>query len=296
MSLNSDMKKLLVPLDGSKFGETALPWAKFLAEKKAASLELLRCYRALSAVYTFPDFATPPPVSYDLSGFIRLSEKYLHSCVKEYQLEGATVSVKEGEPADTILQQSEAEDVEAILLSSHGSGGFGRWLLGSVVTQVVRGSQKPVYILKAQDEEPVQPKLGKILVCLDGSKYAESALQAAAALAPAFDAEITLYRGVEFNTYPVLAYQISLEQQEKLCLEYLEELKLRYPDLKITTKVQVTPVVNGILAECEKHDLAVLSAHGYGGFERWLLGSTTEKVLHRAKSPLLVVRGPAEQA
>ena len=103
---------MLVPLDGSKTGEAALPWAKFFAEAEGTNIELLSCFRPLSAVYTYPDFATPPPVAYDLSGFIRTSEKYLKLTAQEYELpENTVTTVKEGEPAELIISHSEADDL-----------------------------------------------------------------------------------------------------------------------------------------------------------------------------------------
>jgi nucleotide-binding universal stress UspA family protein len=296
MSVPTSMKKMLVPLDGSKTGEAALPWAKFFAEKQDRAIELISCFRSLSAVYSYPDFATPPPVAYDLSGFIRTSEKYLQMCVSEQELpETTTTVVKEGDPAESILQASEADDIGSILLASHGRGGLGRWLLGSTVTKVVRGSRKPVYIFKSKDGDPKPPALDKILVCLDGSKVAEEALRVAARLAEAHGSEINLFRAVEFFPYPATAYQMAVESEQKICQEYLDELAQRYPELKVTTTVDVSSAGQGILEQAPDHDLVVVTSHGLSGFERWLLGSVTEKVLHRIEVPLLVVHSTEGQ-
>ncbi|MCA9776566.1 MAG: universal stress protein [Candidatus Eremiobacteraeota bacterium] len=281
---------MLVPLDGSKTGEAALPWARFFAEKQGLEIELMSCFRPLSAVYTYPDFATPPPVAYDLSGFIRTSEKYLKMSVSEYDLPEQTVTtVKEGEPAESILERSESDDIDSIMLSSHGRGGIGRWLLGSVVTKVVRGSQKPVFVFKASKDEAVSPALGKILVCLDGSKISETALTRARELAKLHGSELTLFRSVEYFPYPASAYQVAVESEKKVCQEYLDELAATIPDLKVRTLVRVTSAVQGILEQAAEHDLVVVASHGLGGFERWLLGSVTEKVLHHVEAPLLIV-------
>ena len=281
---------MLVPLDGSKTGEAALPWAKFFAEAEGTNIELLSCFRPLSAVYTYPDFATPPPVAYDLSGFIRTSEKYLKLTAQEYELpENTVTTVKEGEPAELIISHSEADDVESLLLASHGRGGIGRWLLGSVVTKVVRGCRKPVFVFPASKEEPKPPKLGRILVCLDGSKISESALTEAVKLARVHGSELTLFRSVEYFPYPASAYQLAVESEQKVCQEYLDGLAGTLSDLKVQTVVRITSAVQGILEQAEEHDLVVVASHGLGGFERWLLGSVTEKVLHLVKSPLLIV-------
>ena len=281
---------MLVPLDGSKTGEAALPWARFFAEKQGLEIELMSCFRPLSAVYTYPDFATPPPVAYDLSGFIRTSEKYLKMSVSEYGLPEQTVTtVKEGEPAESILERSESDDIDSIMLSSHGRGGIGRWLLGSVVTKVVRGSKKPVFVFKASKDEAVSPVLGKILVCLDGSKISETALTRALELAKVHGSELTLFRSGEYFPYPASAYQVAVESEKKVCQDYLDELAAEIQDLEVRTLVRVTSAVQGILEQAKEHDLVVVASHGLGGFERWLLGSVTEKVLHHVEAPLLIV-------
>lgn len=285
MSYAVVMSKYLVPLDGSEFSESILPWAKFLSEKTGHGLELLRCYRELSAVYSYPDFATPPPVPYDLSGFIRTSEKYLSMVAKEHQLGDVSRIVKEGDPAETIIQQSSSEDVEAVLMNTHGRGGLGRWLLGSVATKVLRGSKKPVYILPGKPE----PKIEKILIGLDGSKTAEYALPRTLELARIFGAEVTLFRALEYTPYPVSAFETALENQKKVCQSYLEQLKDTLDLPNISTEVLTINAADGILHMAKKHDLVVLSSHGHGGFERWLLGSVTEKVVQRCKTPMLIV-------
>ena len=44
----------------------------------------------------------------------------------------------------------------------------------------------------------------------------------------------------------------------------------------------------------EPFDLVVMATHGYGGMQRWVMGSVTERVLHQAKLPLLVVHAATD--
>ena len=54
--------------------------------------------------------------------------------------------------------------------------------------------------------------------------------------------------------------------------------------------MEVVSAVQGILENAPEFDLVVLASHGLSGLERWLLGSVTEKVMHKITKPLLVVR------
>lgn len=294
MTLDKTMKKYLVPLDGSEIGEAALPWAKFLSEKTGLGIELMRCHSPLAALYTYPDFATPPPVPFDLSGIVRQSEKYLNLVIESRELANSSSVVIEGEPASAILEHSKKDDVEAILLSSHGVGGLGKWLLGSVSTKVVRGSRKPVIVVRSPDGEAPEPKLNRILVCLDGSELAELALEPALNLARQFSAELVLYRGVSHLPYPMANIQVAVNAEMATSREYLAKIQDRYPDDKIDARCELSLTGEGIMEASKDCDMIVMTSHGRGGFKRWLLGSVTESVLHRSDKPMMIIFGKDE--
>ena len=262
------MTKYLVPLDGSSEGEAALRWAKFLSNDEQSQIELLRCFHPLASAYTFSDFATPPPASYDLSGFIRHSEKYLNVVAKEHGLGDVTTTVREGDAANIILEQSESADVDCILMSSHGRTGLGRWLMGSVTTKIVRASHKPVLVVRPKEGGAEEPALKRILVCLDGSKLAERSLKPALELAQRFDSELVLFRGVALTPYPAAELLSALQEEFQRDLQeskaYLESLAREHPSLKITTKVEIAPIVSGILAAAKESDLVVMTSDGRG--------------------------------
>ena len=158
-------KKYLVPLDGSELAEHALPWAKLLGEKYERQVELMQCYEPMASVYLLPDFA-PPPVYDDQSGVFEEIDNYLKKQVRALPPGLATITRCEGDAAAAILDRSESGEVEAVIMASHGRGGLGRWLLGSVATKVVRGIRLPVLVVNAQAEVPPHPKLRRILVPL----------------------------------------------------------------------------------------------------------------------------------
>lgn len=283
------MKKYLVPLDGSELAEHALPWARVLAESQGATIELLRCYEPMASIYMLPEFAAPAPVYYDQSAFFKDIDEYLNKKIRTLP-DGLATKVRcEGDSGSAILQRAESEKVEAIVMASHGRGGLGRWLLGSVATKVVRGSRVPVLIINSSTEVAKRPQIKKILVPLDGSELAEEAVDKALELARGFDAEVLLFQGIAHTPigHPQLDAAVAYEVAN--ANEYLNEVKARYPDDKIEVSAKIGGPSLGIVEAAKSCDLVVMSSHGRSGVRRWLLGSIAEQLIQSVTKPLLIV-------
>ena len=69
--------------------------------------------------------------------------------------------------------------------------------------------------------------------------------------------------------------------------------RLRQKGLSARFKVREGDPAEALLKHARPSDLIVMTTHGLGGLKRWLLGSVAEKVVHQAKVPVLITRGPA---
>jgi nucleotide-binding universal stress UspA family protein len=143
----------------------------------------------------------------------------------------------------------------------------------------------------------------KILVTLDGSSLAESALPHAETMARQFGAALTLLQVVPSPVTLAVGYydHVSVEVLEALrdtALEqaeaYIERQVAALEEQGMTVSGQV---VEGEPVECILHfaeelsaDLIVMATHGRSGLGRWVFGSVAERVLHGAQSPVLLVR------
>jgi nucleotide-binding universal stress UspA family protein len=136
----------------------------------------------------------------------------------------------------------------------------------------------------------------KILVAYDGSPHSERALATAIDLAKNAGASITLlnaydkvpdYLG-EPNFQEVLNRTVVAARD--VTLNVLN--KVRAEGLTANMNVLEGPAPDAILrvAETEGHDLIVMGSRGRGLFKELLLGSVSERVLHHAKIPVLIVR------
>jgi nucleotide-binding universal stress UspA family protein len=129
----------------------------------------------------------------------------------------------------------------------------------------------------------------KILVGVDGSKCSNEAVRYAAELSKKFDATVVLmhvYRPPE-STRELPAHEKPEEAQVKL-----EDSKKIMDQLGVGCKTLFSTgnPASGLLNEAAKgYDLIVMGSRGMGFVEGFLLGSTTTRVAHHAKIPVLIV-------
>jgi nucleotide-binding universal stress UspA family protein len=274
-------KTILVPLDGSLESESSLPYARLIAGKTGQRLELLRCFEPPDTTYVLPDLAN---LASDVLAEHNLSEMmsaYLEKKKAELGDQfGCDTRVERGHPADCILARAESADL--VLMSRHGRGGLGRWLLGGVTAKVTRGTSTPVMVVPGTGSEA---RLDSIMVCLDGSDVAEKGLTAALDLARSVGARLTLYRAV-----PLVAAG-DPEGDLMEARAYLQTLKERCLPTITTTFAQPTALRHHILECCKELeiDLVVIGSHGHGALARWVLGSVAESTLHHAECPVMIV-------
>ncbi|MBI4594957.1 MAG: universal stress protein, partial [Candidatus Tectomicrobia bacterium] len=142
---------VLLPLDGSKAAEAALPYTESIVNKAKVRVSLLR------AVSPLVDQYAGPPEGYvvDYTGKVMqaLEEEavdYLKQTAKIFEERGILVSTTMiiGSPATEILKYIEKQKVDLVVMSSHGRTGFGRWILGSVADKVLHSVEIPLLLIR----------------------------------------------------------------------------------------------------------------------------------------------------
>ena len=149
----AEVRRLLVPLDGSDLAEAALPLARELAQRLEAPVHLVQAvdFTALLAPVTGGGvLAVSPPgeVYQELMETIeRGARDYLASVAARLEAEGmtATWAVLDGSPYFAIADAAEPGDL--IVLTSHGRSGVLRWLMGSVAEKLVREAPVPALLV-----------------------------------------------------------------------------------------------------------------------------------------------------
>jgi nucleotide-binding universal stress UspA family protein len=142
-------KKILVPLDGSKLSERALEQAEIFAKALQAEVILIR-------VIANPLADTPevgPAFEKKVAGeTIDQARSYLEGVVSGLKGKGikGRASVQEGLPYSAILGLAHKEDVDFIVMSTHGRTGLSKAVLGSVAEKVLYATKRPVLLVKPE--------------------------------------------------------------------------------------------------------------------------------------------------
>lgn len=142
--------KILVPLDGSALAEAAL-WKAVELGTTDTMLVLLRAAEA----YRMPG---GDPIQAQITA-VREAEEYLAAVAakaEEAGIEHVETHVWYGPPAAAVVEAAQAQEVDLIVMSSHGRSGFGRLILGSVTESVLRGTRTPILVLRP-DGAPLEP-------------------------------------------------------------------------------------------------------------------------------------------
>jgi nucleotide-binding universal stress UspA family protein len=309
-------RTILTPLDGSTFGEHALPLALSIARRSGAGLRLLH--------------VVTPPASVYSEAPLFIDDSYLESYVREQQraaglayLDGVvnrlhespaacvTRLAAEGEVRDVIRAQAEGVRADLIVMTTHGRGPLGRFWLGSVADWLVRTLPMPVLLVRPREgvaDLNREASLKHIVIALDGSPFAEQIVAPAVELGALMGADFTLVRVVRpivMNDYAVEGGGIlwathvleQLDAQVKRRCEEAEKsleetaARLRARGLTVRTRaVAEEQAAVGVLQEAQKADadLIALATHGRRGLSRLFLGSVADKVVRGSSVPVLV--------
>lgn len=148
-------KKLLVPLDGSKLSETALPFAIELARGTGARVQVVRVAETFrdEIPKNAPNLFASPSYKSMLDRFEQMEQEtneYLTSISTRLAGEGIDVTTEalSGDPYREILRLAERQPPDLIVMATHGRGGITRWFYGSVADHILTTTTLPVLLAR----------------------------------------------------------------------------------------------------------------------------------------------------
>lgn len=284
------IQHLMVLLDGSTFAAQAIPVAQAISQATRARLTLF------SAIGD--DYQVESERFKQVQGE---RQAYLQRLVEELGSLGLVVdhAVCSGSTVEAAESYVTDGDIDLIITTTRGKSGVPHWLSGGVSSKLVQRINKPVLLVKATDQQTSKiPDVKRIMVALDGSIYSERALPYARTLAQAFRSELIL---ISVPAVPRMKdYRAAAEIVDTLrkkadtnMRKFLEAVarSLRADGIKVRTVVTGSIPARTILSMGKKQDadLIMMTSHGRGGLELFIVGSVAQRVVQNTQTPVFIV-------
>lgn len=277
------LDKILVPVDHSASSLLGQEIAAAIAKKTGASVTVIHVMQETASA-----FSLPTTIDTELRGMVEQNaQATVNDARKLFEEEGVsaeTETLASGDVADSILRLSE-DNYDLIVMGAHGEIQQETYALGSVTKRVMMHAKRPLLIAKKPST------LSSLLVNVDGSKSAFKALELAVKLAKTMNSRITLFNVQERKLFE-LSEKTARNVGEKILSDASSGIKEE--PLKIDKRLEFGVPQDRIVEVAEKggYDLVVLGGKGHGTVKRFLLGSVTDDVCHKARTSILVVPNP----
>jgi nucleotide-binding universal stress UspA family protein len=290
----------LIPLDGTKLSESAYAMLPLVRQLGIDRIRLVSVWESA---------AEESESGREESELGEVTEKgrafldaYLEQQAEAVTAQGFEVEtvVKIGRPADEILEAT--QDVDMILIATHGRSGIARWWLGSVADQVIKESACPCLVIGPNVETDLEHfEVNRILLPLDGSETAEQAIPLAVFIADKTGAEIDIVRAMSLTAVSydpgMSVYSADLiTAMEDSVKAYLQSVAGKLGDRKVESTMLIGGAGETLLEHLKDKpaNLVVSTTHGRTGVKRAALGSTTDRLLH-GPAPVLIFRPSDEE-
>lgn len=273
------MKKILIPTDFSDHAEYALKVAAQIAKKNDGEIILLHMlelpHQGSDAVGSGSDI---PEIMFFKNAAIRR----LEDLMDEDYLDGIKVSeVVQFELAfDGILKISQINNVDLIVMGSHGASGYKEMFIGSNAEKVVRNSEVPVLIIKKEENDF---QVDDFVFASDFADEVKKPFAKVVEFANKFDATLHLVTVNTPNNFK------STSVAEQTMNNFLKGFEVK----KVETHVyNETNVEKGILnfANSIDADLIGMSTHGRKGLSHFFNGSISEDLVNHATRPVVTFK------
>jgi nucleotide-binding universal stress UspA family protein len=273
------MKRILVPTDFSKHAQYALKVAAQIARENNSEIILLHMLElphqagdAIGSGHQIPEI-----MFYKDKAISNLEE-----LMDADFLEGINVSeiVQFEKAFDGILAVSKKNNVDLIVMGSHGTSGFQEMLIGSNTEKVVRFSEAPVLVIKNENDNF---KTNNFVFASDFSEEIKKPFQQLVEFAKVFNSNLNLVMINTPNSFK------PTHLAEKIMNEFIAEFNYANYSLHIYNDVNVE---KGILnfANSVSADLIGMCTHGRTGFSHFFNGSISEDLVNHAVRPVITFK------
>lgn len=274
------MKKILVPVDFSNHSEYALEVAATLAKKHDSDIVILHMLGLSEAVFTKDDSQEFMEAQF----YMKLAKKRFNEFLDKSYLKGikVTETVQNYKIFSEINEVAKEQDIDLIVMGSHGTGGVSEIFVGSNTEKVVRTSEIPVLVIK---EQIPNLDIKKVVFGFDFQMEHVKAYHKAIHFLNALKVDVHL---VHVNL-PGIKFMSSTNIQEEI------DTFLRvahHNDLPSNLEVHMVSdysVEKGVynFAKTIQADLIAVATHGRSGLAHFFRGSIGEDIANHAQMPVI---------
>lgn len=278
------IERVLAATDGSEHGANAVATAVALAGRLGAELQL-------ASVIELHQLPLGVDVALHEGSLMEDVRRRTEEQAGQAGLEDPQVLVRSGMAAPTISELCAELETNLLVVGAHPRPAVARFLVGSTAERMIRLARIPVLVATRPRGQPYR----KILAAVDLSRHSAPVLETAVAVAAADGAELhALY--VQDHLSPMLLEAALFDEREthahaRRQFENMLEGVSRPSELIIVPEMGEGHPGREILHEAEQWDadLIVMGSHGFGFFNRLLLGSTSIYVMRHGHRDTLVV-------
>lgn len=289
------VRAILFPTDGSTCAEFAHAHAAFLARQFDAELHILHIVEARMNTLD------------DLSDLVEIEEQdileQLHAPLPsttsgpdEARIHRAKRT--DASAAEGVLTYAADEDIDLIVMGTHGRRGMDRLLMGSIAEEVVRLSPCPTLTVCGKKQPEPDRDINRILVPMGLSEHTESLFAHARAIGATYGARLDLVHVIERAAFPSVygvdapsTDDAAVERRVRDALEpYVEAAQDMDVDATITVLRGHPAAALLDMLDDAAIDLVTIATHGRTGLQRLVMGSVAEKVVRMAPCPVFTVK------
>ena len=296
-------KSILIPIDASSESQGAAMLGLEFAKKVQANVRVIH--------------VTEPPIMYPSQvetvsaetlrqqGLELLQPWLRHAQKLGVQCETELIQKYRAGIGEAIVAAADDANCDLIVMGTHGREGLGRLVLGSVAERVSRLATQPVMLVRqnsANSKKP--PAFERLFVPVDGSDTSDMAIRLAGMLSTQLPASLEIVHvvpdlpiplGDPVGAYAAFDYAGLAKTLEESGREIVAKALQIADGQRVSSRLipagkqrLATAILKA--AQESSSDLIVIGTHGRSGFDRLLLGSVAEGVIHHAEVPVLLVR------
>ena len=286
---------VLVPTDYSEASLRAIRVAKSIAGADSD----------VTVIYVAQDFdLTLHPLTWTSGPMPDYQQDRLLAALRkwseEHELGNVNLVVRIGDPGMRVCAFAEETKIRLIVVPSHGRHGVSRLLLGSVAERIIRHCHGSVLVLRRTNEPDSVtgnwfPRK-RVIVPVDFSDASQMAIETALDVAEHRDQIDVVSVLPEWNDIPFYSVEApSDDVRRRNCDEYMKRYLAEHGYGSLPGHILIGDPGTMIVqhASSVAADLIVMPSHGRHSIKRWVLGSTTERVLRHSDKPVLVLRAAA---